>query len=232
MPMTRRDILVGASGIIAASAVDAASSESAAMAQTQTTHADGPTGDGQKEPTTKSYSGARAFNGIYHGDYLNQIAFPMGGIGAGMICLEGTGALSKFSLRNRPDLGSEPKAFSAVSIKGPRRMARVLEGPVPAWKLRPFLPGVEGTYPGGCWGLPRFRQATFESRFPFGTVRLKDAEVPLEVELTGWSPFSPGDADNSSLPVAGLEYRFLNRSPASVDAVFSFNSQNLLAERH
>jgi hypothetical protein len=52
------------------------------------------------------------------------------------------------------------------------------------------------------------------------------------VELTGWSPFSPGDADNSSLPVAGIEYRFLNQSSASVDAVFSFNSQNFLAERH
>jgi hypothetical protein len=175
MSMTRRDILVGAGGVIAASAVDAVSSESPIMAKMQSTHADGPTGDGRKETTTTSYSGARAFNGIYHGDYLNQIAFPMSGIGAGMICLEGTGALSKFSLRNRPDLGSEPHAFSAVCIKGPQRIARVLEGPVPVWKLRPFLPGVEGVYPGGCWGLPRFREATFESRFPFGTVRLKDA---------------------------------------------------------
>lgn len=223
MSMTRRNILVGAGGIIAATAVDALSSESALMAQTQTTHTDG---------SIQSDSGARTFNGIYHGDYLNQIAFPMGGIGAGMICLEGTGALSKFSLRNRPDLASEPKVFSAVSIKGPQRFARVLEGPVPAWKLRPFLPGIEGTYPGGCWGLPRFRQVTFESRFPFATVHLKEAELPLEVELTGWSPFSPGDADNSSLPVAGIEYRFINRSSASVDAVFSFNSQNFLAERH
>jgi len=225
MPMTRRGILVGAGGIIAASAIDAVSSE----VKAQTTRTDGPTGDGQKEPATTSYRGARAFNGIYQGDYLNQIAFPMGGLGAGMFCLEGTGAFTKFSLRNRPDLASEPHAFSAVCIKGKRRIARLLEGPVPAWKLRPFLPGVEGVYPGGCWGLPRFRQNTFDSRFPFGTVRLKDAELPLEVELTGWSPFSPGDADNSSLPVAGLEYRFLNRSSAPVDAVFSFNSENFLS---
>src|SRR5216683_369545 len=229
MSMTRRDILVGAGGIIAASAVDAVSSDSPIMAKMQSTHADGPRGEGRKETTTTSSSGARAFNGIYHGDYLNQIAFPMGGIGAGMICLEGTGALTKFSLRNRPDLGSEPKVFAAISVKGPRPIARVLEGPIPAWKLRPFLPGAEGTYPGGCWGLPRFRQATFETRFPFATVCLREAEVPLEVELTGWSPFSPGDADNSSLPVAGVEYRFLNRSSTSVDAVFSFHSQNFLA---
>ena len=231
MAITRRGILAGTAGMIAASAVDAVSSESARMARAPA-QPDVATSDDRKEPKATSRSGAREFNGIYHGDYLNQIAFPLGGIGAGMICLEGTGALSKFSLRNRPELGSEPHVFSAVCIKGPRKIARVLEGPVPNWKLRPFLPGAEGTYPGGCWGLPRFQQATFESRFPFGTVRLKDAEIPLEVELTGWSPFSPGDADNSSLPVAGLEYRFLNRGSASVDAVFSFNSQNLLAERH
>jgi uncharacterized protein (DUF608 family) len=35
--------------------------------------------------------------------------------------------------------------------------------------------------------------------------------MPLEVEITGWSPFEPGDADNASLPVAALEYHFTNR---------------------
>src|SRR5258708_13787364 len=201
MSMTRRDVLIGAGWIISASGVDAMSSESVVTAKMQTTHADGSTGDDRRESSAKSDGEARAFNGIYHGDYLNQIAFPMGGIGAGMFCLEGTGALTKFSLRNRPDLGNEPHAFSAVCIKGSRNTARVLEGPVPVWKLRPFLPGVEGVYPGGCWGLPRFRQANFESRFPFGTVRLKDAEVPLAVELTVLRPFSPGAAPNSTFPV-------------------------------
>ena len=36
--------------------------------------------------------------------------------------------------------------------------------------------------------------------------------MPLEVEITGWSPFEPGDADNASLPVAALEYRFTNQT--------------------
>ena len=124
--MTRRDIFVGAGGIIVATAADATSFESAGK-----THSDRPRGDGRKEPSPKSSSESRAFNGIYHGDYLNQIAFPLGGIGAGMFCLEGTGALTKFSLRNQPDLGNEPHAFSAVCIKGSRNIARVLEGPIP-----------------------------------------------------------------------------------------------------
>jgi uncharacterized protein (DUF608 family) len=189
--------------------------------------------DHERESAIHSHCGTREFNGVYQNENLNHIAFPMGGIGAGMICLEGTGALSKFSLRNHPELTSEPKAFAAISVRGEgsQRIARVLEGPVPMWKLRPFLPGVEGDYPGGCWGLPRFRQATFETRFPFATVHLQDAVSPLDVELTGWSPFSPGDADNSSLPVAAIEYRFKNRTSAPIDAVFSFNSPNFFAIR-
>ena len=54
--------------------------------------------------------------------------------------------------------------------------------------------------------------------------------MPLEVTITGWSPFSPGDADNASLPVAGLEYSFTNRSQASIDAMFSLNAENIMAE--
>jgi hypothetical protein len=46
----------------------------------------------------------RAFNSPYTGEYLQRIAFPIGGIGAGMFCLEGTGAISHLSIRHHPDL--------------------------------------------------------------------------------------------------------------------------------
>ncbi len=79
------------------------------------------------------------------------------------------------------------------------------------------------------YGLPRFQEAEFEAKFPFASVRLSDPEIPVKVALTGWSPFIPGDADNSSLPVGALEYAFSNSSPDAVDAVFSFNSQNFMS---
>src|SRR5262245_2165970 len=59
----------------------------------------------------------RHFNSEYSGDYLNHVAFPLGGIGAGMLCLEGTGALSHLSLRNRPEVYNEPCVFAAVALK-------------------------------------------------------------------------------------------------------------------
>ena len=167
------------------------------------------------------------YKGEYAGAYLNRLAFPMGGIGAGMICLEGTGALSHFSLRNRPEVFNEPCTFAAICVKGKNQVARVLEGPVPGWKLF-GAPGTGNGAGGSSFGLPRFREARFRVRFPFATVALADPDVPLQVELAGWSPFEPGDADNASLAVAAIEYRFTNKSSEAIEAVFSWSARNFM----
>jgi uncharacterized protein (DUF608 family) len=164
----------------------------------------------------------------FSGDFADNVAFPLGGIGAGMFCLEGTGAISHLSLRNRPDVFSEPCTFAAVCIKGGRNVARVIEGPVPrrkAWGTRGAGEGL-GNH---TYGLPRFAEASFQSRYPFATVQLTDPCLPISVAITGWSPFSPGASDDSSLPVAALEYRFKNVSRHSVSGVFSFNTRNFMA---
>ncbi|MEP7319634.1 MAG: hypothetical protein ABI921_12860, partial [Panacibacter sp.] len=46
----------------------------------------------------------RVYNGAYTGSNLNRIAFPLGGLGAGMICMEGTGCVSHVSVRNKPEI--------------------------------------------------------------------------------------------------------------------------------
>ncbi len=145
-----------------------------------------------------------------------------------MLCLEGTGALSHVSLRNHPEVFNEPAIFAAVSINGRHQIARVLEGPVPPRKLF-GPPGTGNGAAGATYGLPRFAKASFKARFPFGTITLTDNRLPLAAEIVGWSPFEPGDADNSSLPVAALEYRFTNRSRSALEAVFSFNAKNFMA---
>jgi uncharacterized protein (DUF608 family) len=178
----------------------------------------------------------REFNKAYAGDHLRRVAFPLGGIGSGMVCLEGTGALSHVSLRHRPDLFNEPLAFAALCVRGEREnVARVLEGPVPPHKPlfpwgRAVVVGSGSGAPGRSYGLPRLREATFRARFPFASVSLAGPGLPLGIELCGWSPFIPGNADDSSLPLAALEYRFVNRSEARIDAVFSFHSANFMLE--
>ena len=171
----------------------------------------------------------RKFNALYEGPYLNRIAFPIGGIGTGMYCIEGTGAISHMSIRHRPEIFHEPGMFAAITIKGEQTKAKVLEGPVPEWKMF----GQKGTGNGAAgttFGLPRFKNASFKTRFPFADIALDDPKFPLKVTITAWNPFIPTDNDNSSLPVGGIEYTFTNNSSSAVDAIFSFNTKNFLAQ--
>lgn len=164
--------------------------------------------------------------GAYDGRNLDRIAFPVGGIGSGMFCLEGTGAISHLSVRHQMERFNEPFCFAAISIRngGGANIARVLEAPVPDWK-RFGTPNSGLGAPGTTYGLPRFRRGVFQSEFPFCRLALSDPDVPLEAELTGWSPFIPGDSARSSLPVGALEYRLTNRSAERIEAVFSFHAR-------
>jgi len=170
----------------------------------------------------------REFNGKYSNEYLNRIAFPIGGIGAGMFCVEGTGAISHMSVRNKPEIFNEPCTFAAIHVNGYNNATKVLEGPVPIWKIF----GSSGTGNGAAgtsFGLPRFEEAEFIARFPFAEVYLKDNDIPMNITMECWSPFIPGDADNSSLPAGAIEYSFTNTSGKRLDAVFSWNAKNFMS---
>src|SRR6478672_7826379 len=74
---------------------------------------------------------------IYRGNQLSQIAFPLGGIGAGSICLNGYGGLQDFSVRNHPALTAAPEAdgyadvaFAVLHVRE-KNITRLVEGPFP-----------------------------------------------------------------------------------------------------
>ena len=171
----------------------------------------------------------KAFKMVIQEEKLNQVAFPLGGIGAGMICLEGTGAFSNVSLRHRPDVFNEPLIFSALTIKNPEsdNLTLILEGKVPKRKIF-GNPGSGNGLTTLSYGMPRFRKSNFSWEFPFARIELSADDCPLRAELTAWSPFIPGDSDNSSLPVAAIEYTFSNPTDEPIDAVYSFNARNFL----
>lgn len=169
----------------------------------------------------------RLFNGDYTGEFLRYVAMPVGGMGSGMFCIEGTGAISHMSVRNKPDVFNEPLTFAAVAIKGDETKARVLEGAVPEWKgfglhNNRIMNG------GTTYGLPHFDKAVFNARFPFANISLDESDHPIKASIKGWSPFIPGDADNSSLPVGAIEYTLKNISPKPIEGVFSFHSRNFM----
>jgi uncharacterized protein (DUF608 family) len=170
----------------------------------------------------------RNYNNLYENENTAYIGFPIGGIGAGNYCMSGTGMLNGFSLRNSPNIFFNPNIFAAISIKsGETQTARVLEGQIPKHQI--FNPGGAGNGSGDKnYGLPRFKSNTFKSRFPFADIELSDSDVPLDVSISAWSPFIPGDSNNSSLPVGTVEYNFCNNSGDTIEAVYYFCSFNFM----
>ena len=151
----------------------------------------------------------------FDGDHLLRVALPMGGIGCGAVSLAGNGELVDWEIMNRAnktmserERSAISRTFFAIRIKGAsHESTTMLAGP-----LHPTLlyAGEGNCAPQS--GLPRFREASFDGAFPFGTVRLSDSDLPVKVTIRGFSPFVPGDSAASALPVASLEYEVENIS--------------------
>ncbi len=179
-----------------------------------------------KNSTTPLSTWPRTFSG----PDLLQIAMPMGGIGAGCICLSGVGGLQDFSIRHLPAMTAMPdgwdfsdSAFGLLHVKGDYVTTKLLEGPVPVEKIYDQGIQAQGFRKGGHEGLPRFQDCRFEGPYPIGKVTLTDPSVPLMVEIEGWNPFIPLDDVNSGIPCAILNYTFINDSAKPVSFDFSFH---------
>lgn len=189
-------------------------------------------------PTHRRFSGAELFEPgpqrRFSGDRALQIAMPLGGIGAGCVCLNGYGGLQDFSIWNHPTTTALPEgfasskaAFAVLHIKGAPPTTRLVEGPFPPLKI--FDQGLqgEGYRRGGFEGFPRFAKAEFTGEYPFGEVKLSDPSIPVQVTLSAWNPFIPLDDKNSGIPCAVLEYTLHNVSSHPVEYEFSYHLSHL-----
>ena len=154
----------------------------------------------------------------FEGEHLKRVALPLGGIGCGSISLDGRGELVEWEIQNRANKGmpgNKPtgsaisSTFFAIHVKGKdRTWTKMLAGPLLPDEM--YGHGHGSTHPQA--GLPRFSSASFDGAFPFGTVHLEDGKMPVRVDIKGFSPFTPGNSADSSLPVASLEYDVENLS--------------------
>ena len=162
----------------------------------------------------------------YSGRGLDEIAFPLGGIGTGMITLGGWGQLRDFEIMNRPAKGAFVKnTFFAIRVRqGKLDLARALQGPVEgdfneeSISVRRFTGE----------GLPHFGKCTFRGEYPFAHVELSDALLPVRVSLEAWNPFIPLNADDSSIPVAILSYTVRNVTKKPLDATLFGSISNVI----
>ncbi|MGQ9672531.1 MAG: GH116 family glycosyl hydrolase [Candidatus Aminicenantales bacterium] len=145
---------------------------------------------------------------VFAGPELNEIAFPLGGIGTGTVSLGGRGNLRDWEIFNRPGKGVNlPFTFFALYFEPEEGKAgvRVLESQL----MPPFSDG-HGLHRGGVPGLPRFEKAHFIGEYPFARIRFEDRDVPLEIELEAFNPFIPLRPEDSGIPAVLLRYRIKN----------------------
>ncbi len=155
----------------------------------------------------------------YSGEALSYIGMPVGGICAGQLYLGGDGQLWNWDIYNIPT--SQPNGGGDRYYLNPMRVSEE------------FPNGFGLTITQGKKVYERrlnssgFSDITFRGEYPVGKVNFKDNSLPVEVDLTAFSPFIPTDEDNSGLPATYLEYTVENLSVEPVFVKLSGWLQNL-----
>lgn len=158
---------------------------------------------------------------------LDEIAFPLGGIGAGMVSLGGWGQLRDWEIFNHPDKGRTLKdVFFSLNCRGAdgSSISRVLQGQIGCSRVGD---GHSVSRLGGE-GLPHFREVSFTGAFPFASVQMSDPGLPVTVTLEAFNPFIPLNDKDSSIPTAILSYELHNTSSEDVEVLICGNLTNIV----
>lgn len=170
---------------------------------------------------------------IYKNDYLNEISFPLGGIGSGSIGLAGNGMLKDWEIFNRPSKGSinGQSHFAVRAKKDGKTYCKVLNGDLITnlngiYSKTNFTGYGFGPDKGTMCGFPHFKECEFNGEYPFAEITFSDDNFPGKVKLTAFNPFIPLDYDNSSIPAAFFKITFVNDSDDDIEYLSVFSVQN------
>jgi len=170
----------------------------------------------------------------YSGKYLEEIAFPLGGIGTGSVSLSGKGELVDWEIFNRPNKGSiMPFSFFTIWAKedGEKSITKVIQGkPTP-----PFTGSLSSAIHRGFGfgvtrfngaGLPHLDSCKFKGEYPFAYIDFKDSKLPLRVSLEAYNPFIPLNDKDSGIPIAIFNFQIKNTSKKDVSLTVAANLFN------
>lgn len=170
----------------------------------------------------------------YQGKKLNEISFPLGGIGTGSIGIDGTGRLIDWEIFNHPDKGSyNGRSHVAIrTIDGDKITARVLNGTYAKNYMGQYQRGGGlhqhsgygyGPFNDLMGGFPHFKNVKFNGEFPIAIINFSDETFPAAINMTAFNPFIPNDSFNSSIPAAFFEFEIENvtQKPLKYQIAFS-----------
>jgi len=163
----------------------------------------------------------------YDQEHTYKIAMPVGGIGTGSISLGGRGNLQDWEIMNKPAKGFNPgpSFFVLYTDLGDRKDMRLIEGPVPFYQFEGSSGSVAPNH-----GLPRFSEVSFETAYPFGQVNLATPGLPVKVRMKAFNPLIPADIDNSSIPLAIIDFELTNLSGKDIPFTICGTMPNFIGE--
>ena len=138
------------------------------------------------------------------GEELQHIGMAIGGICCGHVYLGGDGRLWHWDIFNKSIRTGSEHYRSPMEVRSTVDLGFAIRTDV-GGEVRTRTLDKRG------FGDLRFRGA-----YPLGLVEYADEECPVRVSLEAFSPFSPLDVDNSSLPLTVMRYTVRNTSQTGV----------------
>ena len=172
----------------------------------------------------------------YRKEYLQEIAFPLSGIGTGGLSISGIGELIDWELTGRANKRSVNE-YSHFAVKA-ERDGKVIDARVLHGDLTGPLTGSPDAAHHHSWGyghgpnrttlagIAHFPDVRFTGKFPFACLDFGCDAMPAEIRLSAYNPFIPSDEDNSSLPAAFFEWEITNTSDKETDYTIAFSVGN------
>jgi non-lysosomal glucosylceramidase len=160
---------------------------------------------------------------------FDYIGMPIGGIGAGEIYLSGDGRLWDWDLfGTRCQVGfpvEQGLAYTTPHVAGAEHdpFQQALEQ---GFVIRTVQGGKADTR---TLDRDGFSDVTFSGQYPIGSVDYTDSGSPVHVHLDAFSPFIPGDVEDSTYPATILNYTVENTSQAEVDCTLGGWMENPVA---
>jgi len=142
---------------------------------------------------------ARGEPEIVSGKDLATVGMPVGGIGAGQLYLLGDGTLGCWEIFNRCE-NTGPGVWNYAYRTPDKPVAQGLA----------VVAEVDGRRTTHRLDVKAFPAVTFRGEYPIGRVRYGREDLPLVVELEGFSPFIPLNAADSGLPATVLDVTVTN----------------------
>ena len=124
---------------------------------------------------------------LYSSDKHTDARMHLGGIGTGNFEIGADGRFTTWQLFNTLRDGQVPFYF-AVKAGAVAKLLQTTGGP--------------------DW--PHVKQIEMTGEYPVATLRFRDSDLPVEIELAAFSPFAPLDTRLSSMPLAVFAFRIQN----------------------